>query len=157
MKQGKSRPNQMFARLENLGKAEFNPAIKAEIDALNARILVLTERGQKARAVLKKLFETGEVADPGAGLIEGGDGGTAGGPESGFDPSQFDERIQAAKASVDEFTNQMAKWKSESISAFNSTRDPLEALLIKLKELRANPFIDGDLQQRSIQDPVELY
>lgn len=122
----------------------------------------LTARWNELIKARKELRETGEVAEVGGtGGGELGGGGTFKAEKRGeFGVNRTFEEIARFKAIRDELEANFAmfdQWEAEAQAAFDSTREPLESLMLRLAQLRENPFIDADLQNRSIVEAVEKY
>ncbi len=131
-------------------------------DKEQAALDLLIERTNLLIARRNELREQGEVNIPGRGGGSDDDAPITSG-RTRFKPFEIGR--------VDEFGNSLSaigkeleanfalfdEWEREAAAAFDSTRTPMEALMIRLQELRENPFIDGELQNREILQAVEDY
>jgi hypothetical protein len=119
---------------------------------LKAQLKETEERTYALIDARRELKSSGEVST-------GSKGGDSTRDTSAFDVIDFtvSDRIKELGAEIQANVDQWAAWRGEATSAFDATREPAESLQASIDAIRANPFIDVDLQQRSIAGAMEIF
>lgn len=135
------------------------PALVKQIEDVNAKIAVLTKRYQEAKVAKEALAATDSgVANVGGGDLTG-EGGA--GANNGFLDSLTRKWIANVQREFQENMKMFDEWQRRAEQATAATRTPLEALQIKLDQirtdLRVNPFFSAELAQREASAAVDAY
>lgn len=125
--------------------------IERQIDVVNGK---LAEQRQRLEAINKA---QAEIEKLGAGLDSGGfSNPSAVASVAGVGLSDdLKRRLDDVKASVQGNIDIFDTWEQEATRAFESTRTPVERFNAQVQALLQNPFIDTDLQERSITQAIE--